>query len=461
LTTGDFTESDNCAGSLAAYAGSSIPSCTVTIKFAPTASGFRPGAVQVATNAGVQTMTLGGSGPTPSGPAVTTTTLSASSYSVAQGQSVTLTARVAPTSGSGTPTGSVTFYCGTFALGTEALSSGAATFTANTATLSAGNYQLTAQYGGDTNNATSTASAITVTVTATLNATTTMLTANPQTVATGGSITLTAKVTRSVSGTPGGTVEFYTGSTLLGSATLSSGSAVLTISTTGYANGNYAIVADYEGDGADQPSASAPVTITISGSAAATQAVMAATPSIVALGASATLKATVTETSGSGTPSGTVTFYYETLALGKATLSQGVGSITASSESVPPGNYLLTAVYSGDSANQPATAAGITVTIQAPTRVTLTATPTTVTPGQTVTLTATIVETTGSGTPGGSVSFVVGSNILNTATVLNGVATFTASTTGVPSGTYPVVAQYLGDTADQTSTSSAVDVTIQ
>jgi hypothetical protein len=461
--TGDFSESDTCNGGLLGYSSGTYPSCTVTVTFAPTANGLRTGTVQIATNAGHQTITLAGTGPTPSGPVATTTTLSASATTVSQGQSVTLTARVTPTSGSGTPAGTVSFYTGNTFLATASLASGSGSYTASTSGLPAGSYPVTAAYSGDTNDSASTSSSLTITITAALDATHTTLTATPQTVTAGGSITLTATVGRtSASGNPGGTVQFYSGSALLGSSTLAGGSAVLTVSTQGVAAGNYSVVANYLGDSSDQPSSSSPVTITVQTGASATTTSLSATPSTVAQGSSVTLKAVVAKTSGSGTPTGSVKFYYGSVLLGTADLNAGTAQITASSSGVAAGTYGITASYSGDSgdAASSSSSVAVTVVVKAPTHTTLSATPATVTPGQTVTLTATVARTSGSGFPSGSVNFLVNGSTLASASVVNGVATLNAQATGVPAGSYSVVAEYAGDTSDTASNSSAVTVTV-
>jgi hypothetical protein len=77
--------------------------------------------------------------------ATTTTTLSSSLNPSNVGQSVTFTAKVKPQF-SGTVTGSVTFYDGTTALKTVALSGGVAKFT--TSTLTSGAHSITATYNG-------------------------------------------------------------------------------------------------------------------------------------------------------------------------------------------------------------------------------------------------------------------------------------------------------------------------
>ena len=78
-------------------------------------------------------------------------------------------------------------------------------------------------------------------------ATTTSLTASPNQVATGQTLTLTATVQGTGSTTPGGTVSFLSGSTPLGTAPVnSSGVATLTITT--LAVGTYSITAQYSGN---------------------------------------------------------------------------------------------------------------------------------------------------------------------------------------------------------------------
>src|SRR3989454_3552691 len=88
----------------------------------------------------------------------TTTTIISSANPSVFGQSVMFTATVTP-SGSGTPSGTVTFMDGATTLGTGALNGSAqATFT--TTALTAGSHSITAVYGGDANFAGSTSSAL-------------------------------------------------------------------------------------------------------------------------------------------------------------------------------------------------------------------------------------------------------------------------------------------------------------
>jgi len=210
----------------------------------------------------------------------------------------------------------------------------------------------------------------------------------------------------------------------------------------------------------------ATLTVTAGGGKSNSTTALTATPNPATVGQSVTLKATVT--GSKGTPTGTVTFYYGTLAIsGAVTLnSSGLASTTASTNGLPPGTYGITADYAGSSTYNTSKSSALNVTLnKAPTVTTLTASPTSVTPPGNVTLTATVKRSTSgaSGTPTGSVTFYAdGSDALATVKVnSSGVATITASSKGYPAGKYPITAKYLGDSSDATSTSSSVTVTVQ
>jgi hypothetical protein len=173
------------------------------------------------------------------------------------------------------------------------------------------------------------------------------------------------------------------------------------------------------------------------------------------------LQAAVAEVSGSATPTGSIAFSYGTRTLGSSPVFSGVARLTASTGSVPAGVYGIRASYSGDSANAPSTSPVVTVTVQAVTVTTLTAAPATVASGQPVNLTATVAEKHGTGTPGGSVFFYANGSLLASTTVYGGVAVYSASTAGLPAGSYSITANYSGDEVDAASASQAVGVTIQ
>ncbi|MGA9673560.1 MAG: Ig-like domain repeat protein [Terracidiphilus sp.] len=89
--------------------------------------------------------------------AVSTVAIVSSVNPILAQNGITFTATV--TSGSGTPTGTVTFLDGTTPLGTGTLSGGVATFA--TSSLAAGSHSITAAYGGDTNFLAAVSSALT------------------------------------------------------------------------------------------------------------------------------------------------------------------------------------------------------------------------------------------------------------------------------------------------------------
>jgi uncharacterized repeat protein (TIGR03803 family) len=197
-----------------------------------------------------------------------------------------------------------------------------------------------------------------------------------------------------------------------------------------------------------------------SGTTVNTTTALTATPNPATPGNTITLRATVTPASGTTKPSGTITFFYGTLQLGSAALSNGVATFSASSAGLPNGSYAITAKYAG-AAGFAASSGTATVVLATATTATLTANPVTVTPPASVTLTATVARKSGSGAPTGTVTFSVGATALATMNLTSGVAKLTAPTSGIAAGKYPVTAHYNGDSNDIASTSNTVTVTVQ
>jgi len=249
------------------------------------------------------------------------------------GQTVALTATVAPSTAAGT----VTFLDGATTIGAAALNAGTAT---STATLSVGSHSLTASYGGDTNDATSVSSPVTETVNQIV--TTTTLQALPTSSNTGQTVALTATVSPS---TAAGNVTFQDGATTIGIAPLSAGTANFSIST--LATGRHSLTASYGGDTNDAPSVSSPVVESVALLPTATALAAAPNPSVA--GQSVTLTATVMP----GNPTGTVSFFDGANLLGSGALSNGVATLATSS--LTAANHSLTASYGGDANNAPST----------------------------------------------------------------------------------------------------------
>jgi hypothetical protein len=178
----------------------------------------------------------------------TATTLVSSLNPSLVGQSVMFTATV--TSGFGAiPDGElVTFYDGTVALASVALSGGTAAYT--TSSLSVKTHTIKVTYAGDL---TFKASSGKVKQVVEKYPTTTTLTSIPNPSNFGQAVTFAANVT-STGSTPTGKVKFLDGTTTLGTATLSGGVAKVTKST--LAVGTHPITAQYMGDAVSAKSTS-------------------------------------------------------------------------------------------------------------------------------------------------------------------------------------------------------------
>lgn len=176
----------------------------------------------------------------------TTTTLQSSKSSAVTGEEVTFTATVSNSGDAAVvPTGTVQFFDGDTLLGEGTLSGGTASLTTSFAAV--GSYSITARYMGETDKfLPSTSGALLQNIETNIVETSVTLSATPNPSQLGQEVSLTATIT-SASGTPTGTVEFFSGADSLGTASLSGGKAVLT--TSALDGGSHDITAVYGGDG--------------------------------------------------------------------------------------------------------------------------------------------------------------------------------------------------------------------
>ena len=140
-----------------------------------------------------------------------------------------------------------------------------------------------------------------------------------------------------------------------------------------------------------------------------------------------------------GTPTGTVTFYFDSKLAGTARL---VGGSADMGRFLPPGSHLITATYSGSVTYGPSTSAPVTQVIEFPTNLTLTDSPGATFVGQPVTFTATITSKYGTIPDGETVTFYH-EGVLGTGTTVGGVATLTVS--GLPVRENRITAIYRTD----------------
>ncbi|MHB1958105.1 MAG: Ig-like domain repeat protein [Acidobacteriaceae bacterium] len=257
----------------------------------------------------------------------TATALSYSPNTIVVGETITLTAKVSPSSGSSTPTGTVTFTVDGSDVGSPvALSSGTASTTISFS--AAGSHTISATYSGDSNfNSSNASTTVSVSASAGGASTTTTVSANPPSVALGSSVVLTANVTSNISGTVTGTVEFTLGNTTLGTVTLGSGSGSLTVvasSSNGFSVGSNTITATFSGD-SNYASSSGTTTVTVTQPAIT---VSATNVTVAALGDSGTSTVTVTSTGGYA---GTVKFSASTTSSLNGTYTFSPSTVTLTS----------------------------------------------------------------------------------------------------------------------------------
>ena len=340
---------------------------------------------------------------------------SAAPLSISYGTADTLSTAGLP----GDATGVVTFTSGGATLCIAALP---ALSCQTSATLAPGTYPVTATYSGDSNFGGGIATGASFVVT---RAGTSMTeSAAPATISYGMQDTL------SVSGLPGdatGTVIFTSGGSTLCTALLP---AISCQTATTLVPGIYPVTATYSGDGNYSGTTATGASFTVT--KAATPLAESASPAVIVYGSTDTVSA-------SGLPAGatgTVTFTSGTTTLCTTTLP---ATSCHTAATLMPAVYPVTATYSGDSNNSPATATGALFTvIKADTTMTVHVSPTETVRGAPVTLWVTGLPPGATGT----VTFTSGNVVLCTVTLP---ATSCTPTINLPPGSYPVTATYSGN----------------
>ena len=274
--------------------------------------------------------------------------------------------------------------------------------------------------------------------------TTTTVAVAPRYVGQGQPVTLTATVTPQLPTgappvTPTGTVQFTLNGTPVGTAALATnGTATLTIAAP--VPGDYTVIATYI------PDSTAPFT----GSTSAPAPLTVVPPPIAGAPATASFGSPVTLTGApqpptinSASPTGSVTFVIDGVAVGTAPLVNGVATLTLSNLAVGSRNFFVT--YTGDTTYPPGQSATRVILITPAATATTVTVPTAPVPfGDPVPLSATVAPSTLAGTAAtGSVTFVVDGVAVGTVPLVNGAASFSA--TGLAAGPHSVIASYSGD----------------
>src|SRR5262249_30240393 len=153
-----------------------------------------------------------------------------------------------------------------------------------------------------------------------------------------------------------------------------------------------------------------------------------------------------------------VTFLDGSSPIGTGTLSGGKATFKTSALSV--GGHSITVSYAGTSTFLGSTSPALNQTVnQDASTTTLTSSANPSVTGQSVTFTSTVKAVSpGSGTPTGTVTFLIGGTPVGTGTLSAGKATL--KTSALPAGSYSVTVSYGGDASFQASGSNTVTQTV-
>ena len=332
-----------------------------------------------------------------------------------------------------------------------------------TTSLAPGVHSFAAAYSGDASFNASQSTPVTLTITRAQ--TTSGLAVRSTFVSESATVTLTAQIqTQGVGNNgsngygfyaPSGIVTFKSGSTTLGTATVTqstfptstsdSSSAIFTFPASLLVVGSNDITVSYSGDSNYSPSSSSAIAVNVMGSALAssTTAITLSAPT-VAPGTPYTFSAQVTPTSPYA--SGTVQFTSDGQAIGKPLfLSLGVASLASSLITLAPGTHTITAIYSGDMNYKSSASAPATFTITSPTIpsiTTVSVTPDTVVQGGAVAVISTIKP----GTPTGTAQLLLDGSLYGQPIVVSGAGnSFPLATATLEPGSHVLQVSYSGD----------------
>ena len=366
-------------------------------------------------------------------------------------------------SGSGTPTGTVTFVIDNVPQTPVPLTNGTAAFLPTPA-LAAGSHTVSVNYNGSANYVASSSTTLTQTVT---KANTSVAVSSNGTPVYGSPVTFTATVSDSSpnsSGTPnGGTVTFTVDGTAQTPAPVSNGQATLTLQP--LQAGANPVTATYNGDNLDfNPSSASPTFTQTVTPAPTSTAVTSVTPNPASFGQPVTITATVASSAaGAGIPAGgTVTLVVDGSPPAELHRNPSNGTATFSISTLSTGSHQIAAIYNGGSnfaASSQSVAVQLTVG-QAGTATVISSSANPSVIGQAVTFTASVTSPGGSAPTTGTVTFVVDSATQQPSVNLNSSGQATFSFTFTTPGPHTVKATYNGSPSYTGSTSATFNQTV-
>lgn len=392
----------------------------------------------------------------------TTTALTVSTTTAKHGTPIPVS--VAVTAASGTPSGDIVLLTDKYGAGDQYTLSAKGSWSGNVADLPGGTYTLTARYGGDGTNESSTSTGTSLTITPensvatlaveALNFETGTLAPTTSEPYYGSTLYFKGEIAAaSGQGIPTGTINvLMDGATNLGSATLTPDGGFL-LSSSNVPVGKHSLTVQYLGDNSFNPSTSAASPINVAKGQSVTN--------ITLIGGPNSYSGAVLSYSGSTQATGTMQVFDNGVAISPVLPVQYTGPAGAGyaqvyfSHTYTPGPHVLQATYSGD-ANYLAVALNsdnayqksITVGASSGTTPTLTSfkmtSGTTLQMGQIATFTFTVAAKTANGkTPTGTVFIYGNSDLITSGNLVNGKGSgifYADSATN-----YTITAQYQGD----------------
>ncbi|UWZ81650.1 hypothetical protein [Occallatibacter riparius] len=383
-----------------------------------------------------------------------------------------LAVKVAVSGSGGTATGSVTLSSGSYTSAATVLSAGSATIQIAAGKLAVGTDTLSASFTPDSAGS-STYNAASGTASVIVNKATPVVTVTPavSTIVPGRDLSVTVGVSGGTGApTATGQVTVAVGTYTSSPATLSNGSAALTIPASALSKGSNSISAAFAPDSTGQ---------NIYETATGTGSVMVGvvTPMVTVTPASTTvdtqtpLKVTVTVDGGSSnpTPTGSVVLSSGSYTSGAATLASGKATIDVPAGSLAGGSATLSVAYTpdaGSAANFGAATGSAKVTVSKITpTVTVTPASTSIRSDQDLKVTVAVAAPTGDAMPTGSVVLSSGAYKSSSTVLASGSATIDVPADTFTATSVTLTAAYTPDSASvgiynsASGTSAAIAVT--
>jgi sugar lactone lactonase YvrE len=196
--------------------------------------------------------------------------------------------------------------------------------------------------------------------------------------------------------------------------------------------------------------ANSPLLITVNGVATLvnpTQVVLTSAPNPSNFGQAVNLTATVSITSGSGIPTGTVGFFDGAKKLDTTPLSlNSLGVANFSISTLAVGTHNITAAYNGDTNDGASNSNAVQQVVNEQTATVLKSSANPSALGSSVTFTATVTASSGGSVPpDGTVTFLDGATALGPAVALSAGGTATLTTSTLAEGAHSITAVYGGD----------------